>query len=164
MPSGVGADSRIRATDRATSVATAVAKSVGEAQSFGNGLRDANNIPNRDQDQGPYTLALRGVTDLCTKTDWTSDHRHGHCQERARTRSRSNMRSDQEDPSSSRKSAMHPSKEDQNKLIVSQNDAEHQSHLGKVQEWTNRHLKNPGGERRPEDLSGRCVAGAHVVL
>ena len=35
---------------------------------------------------------------------------------------------------------MCPSKEDQNKLIVSQNDAEHQSHLGKVQEGTRSHL------------------------
>ena len=37
-----GADSLTRASDRAISVATAVAKSVGEAQSFGNELRDAN--------------------------------------------------------------------------------------------------------------------------
>ena len=46
-------------------------------------------------------------------------------------------------------------------LIVSQNDAEHQSHLGKVQEGTDRHLETLGGERRQEDLSGRCVAEGH---
>ena len=56
---------------------------------------------------------------------------------------------------------MCPSEEDQNKLIVSHNDAEHQSHLGKVQEETNRHYETLGGERLPEDLSGRCVAEAH---
>ena len=55
-----------------------------------------------------------------------------------------NTCSDLEDPSNTGKSTMCPSKEDQNKLIVSQNDAEHQSHLGKVQEVTNRHLETHG--------------------
>ena len=77
------------------------------------------------------------------------------------TTSRSNTRSDLENPLNIRKSTMCPTMEDQNKLIVSQNDAEHQSHLGKVQEVTNRHLETLGDERRPEDISGRCVAEAH---
>ena len=34
-------------------------KSVGEARPIGNGVRDASDSPNREQDQGPYTLALR---------------------------------------------------------------------------------------------------------
>ena len=56
---------------------------------------------------------------------------------------------------------MCPSKGDQNKWIVSQNDAEHQLHLGKVQEGTHRHLETLGGEREKKNLSGRCVADAH---
>ena len=34
-------------------------KSVGEVQPSGNGVRDANNSPIREQDQGPYTLTLK---------------------------------------------------------------------------------------------------------
>ena len=40
---------------------------------------------------------------------------------------------------------------------LSQKEVKHQSHLGNVQEWTSRPLEC---ERRPEDLSGRCVAEA----
>ena len=54
-----GADSWTGTSGTITAATTEVAKSVGEAQPLGNGLRDANNSPNRDQDQGPYTLALR---------------------------------------------------------------------------------------------------------
>ena len=42
-----------------------------------------------------------------------------------------------------------------------QKEAEHVSHLVKIPEVTSRHLETLGGERRPEDLSGRCVAEAH---
>ena len=34
-------------------------KSVGEAQPVGNGVRDANNSPNREEGQGPYTWHSR---------------------------------------------------------------------------------------------------------
>ena len=50
-----------------TTVTTAITKSVDEDQPLGNGLRDANNSPNRDQDQGPYTLALRGELRTCVR-------------------------------------------------------------------------------------------------
>ena len=66
-------------------------KSGGEAQPIGNGVRDANNSPNREQDQGP--------------------------QERANTRSRSNTCSDLKDQSRTGTSTTCPSKADLNKLI-----------------------------------------------
>ena len=76
-------------------------KSVGEAQPIGNGVRDANNSPNREQDQGPYTLALKvRYLQACVR----SQTRRViivtiNCQERASTRSRSNTCSDLKDPS-----------------------------------------------------------------
>ena len=70
-------------------------------------------------------------------------------------------RSNLEDPSNTRTSTTCPSKEDQNKEIVSQNDAEHRSHLGRVQEGRTDTWKPIGGERRPEHFSRRCVAKAH---
>ena len=47
---------------------------------------------------------------------------------------------------------------------VSQKDTEHQSHLGKGQEGDDESLGNPECERRPEDLSGQCVAEAHESI
>ena len=94
-------------------------KSVGEAQPIGNGARDANKSPNREQDPGPYTLALKvRYLQTCVRRQTrrviivTTN-----CQERASTRSRSNTCSELKDQSSTGTSTTCPSKADLNKLI-----------------------------------------------
>ena len=140
------------------------------------------NSPNKEQD-------------LCTKTDQTSDHRHGQLpRERARTRSRSNTYSDLKEQSSTRKSTMCSSNAGLNKLIDEKLRVKERWSLNAdngrqlsckncmtrypVQSPrkrnTNRNLArskrgraeqtlgNPQCERRPEDLSRRCVAEAYT--
>ena len=93
-------------------------KSVGEAQPIGNGVRDANNSSNREQDQEPYTLALKvRYLQTCVRRQTrrvvivTTNY-----QERASTRSRSNTCSDLKDQSSTGTSTTCPRKADLNKL------------------------------------------------
>ena len=53
------------------------------------------------QGTGPRPMLSdpQGETEICVrKTDWTSDHRHGHCIETARTRFRSSTGSELTDP------------------------------------------------------------------
>ena len=81
-------------------------------------MRDANNSPNREQDQGPYTVAQVRYLQTCLRRQTRRVIIVTiKCQERANTRKRSNTCSHLKDQSSTGTSTTCPSKADLNKLI-----------------------------------------------
>ena len=82
-------------------------------------MGDANNSPNREQDQGPYTLALKvRYLQTCVRRQTRRVIIVTvNCQERTRTRSRSNTCSDLKNELRTGASTACPSKADVKKLI-----------------------------------------------